>query len=277
MTETPEQPNGQTLPLAAELKPLPDELIVDSDDLAVVLGALRELKTDWAEVVEDTRLGLARLTGVTRLAGEVADLPAQLRAAFATSAGGWQPEVDLHWSTLGSIGSAGSKPMSAGPIEPAGSKPMGAGAIAPAGSKPMGGIGPIVVEPAGSKPMGTGAIGTDGSKPMTVGDPMDAGPVDQPAADAMTGAGVAVAMIDTPLFRHPVFTGRDVSTREWHTKGTTLLTTRAGHGTFVCSVILGHAPRRGSRPTARSTARPARRPSGRWRRRSCGSATGPTS
>ncbi|SEP33158.1 S8 family peptidase [Amycolatopsis saalfeldensis] len=230
MTETPEQPNGQTLPLAAELKPLPDELIVDSDDLVVVLDALRELKTEWAEVVEDTRLGLARLTGVACSTGEVADLPGRLRAVFATSAGGWQPEVDLHWSTLGSIGSAGSKPMGAGGIEPAGSKPMGTVGIA--GSKPMSGgvIGPI-------------AIGTEGSKPMTAGDPMDAGPADQPAADAVTGAGVAVAMIDTPLFRHPVFTGRDVSTREWHTKGTTtLLTNRAGHGTFVCSVILAHAP-----------------------------------
>ncbi|HEY3712350.1 MAG TPA: S8/S53 family peptidase [Amycolatopsis sp.] len=206
MTESPEQPNGQTLPLAAELKPLPDELIADSDDLAVVLDALRELKTEWAEVVEDTRLGLARLTGLVCLDGEVADLPAKLRAAFATSAGGWQPEVDLHWSTLGSIGSAGSKPMAAGTI------------------------GPV-------------AVGTAGSKPMTAGDPMDAGPVDQPATDALTGAEVAVAMIDTPLFRHPVFTGRDVRTREWHTKGTTtLLTNRAGHGTFVCSVILAHAP-----------------------------------
>jgi subtilisin family serine protease len=206
MTETPEQPNGQTLPLAAELKPLPDELIVDSDDLDVVLGALRELKTDWAEVLEDSRLGLARLTGVECLSGDVADLPAKLRAAFAASAGGWQPEVDLHWSTLGSIGSAGSKPMGAGTI------------------------GPV-------------AAGTAGSKPMTAGDPMDAGPVDQPATGALTGSGVVVAMIDTPLFRHPVFTGRDVRTREWHTKGpTTLLTNRAGHGTFVCSVILAHAP-----------------------------------
>jgi subtilisin family serine protease len=211
MNEEPERPMGQ---LAVDLKPRADELIVDSHDLPQVLAVLREKNATFAGVVEDPRLGLARLTGMTRTGGTVAELPAELRAYFAHHAGGWQPELDLHWETLGVIGPAGSKPMS---------------------------------------------VFTLGSKPMDHGDPQPGVEPLAGVANPAAGANVRVGVLDTPLFRHPAFTGHDVRTREWHSHPRTEPAVRAGHGTFVTWLVLNAAPAaridvRGTLGSATSTA-----------------------
>jgi membrane-anchored mycosin MYCP len=211
--------------------PDPNELIVDLEHLDLVTAELVEYKIEPAlPVSTDTGLGLALLTLPDSVV-EVDALLAELRRAIGGRYSGWVPVMGKNRTINGVIGTGTSKPMQAG--EPV-AAPVGASVLGP--------------------PAGAGVLGT--SKPMQLDEPATP-KVDSPGlvpggpAAPEAGHGVVVGLIDTPFdpdsglaTEHTVHAEPPLALPE---PDPLLLFTaappRAGHGTFVASLVLAQAPR----------------------------------